>query len=446
MLLWTAAVAWSAEVPLKLNTYYLCNGQRIVIRSCVDQSDKEQADTLAGAAENKYNSMVEQGQKLAEQAKSTFDGTMQNLQQGMGELQNTVKEGLQELQQKALDKKGAFDRGMQQANDAIQAARAELQQGLAAAAQQGQELAAKAVDAAKQGAEAVKQEIKEMAPEVSKEAMKQAGYLAVKHGVMAATGDGDTAEMAKTTAEKTVEWAEAGGAEMAKAKLNEVKSDIKDATTVSSPEKINEAAQQHDRVSRESPENKAWQDADLNKRVPSDVGEANRGAPEGPGKATSAPAAPENAKATAENENKVWQDPNLNQRTGTDIERSKFAGSQSNGTEPSKAATPEPGIDQSKFAKKGPEHSAFLSPELAEKYRQRQADLNQSSDSAQSPAPPKSPAAAPLEVPAPTPTQVAPPAPTQAPTAAPSMPSTPAPPSAPAPTPPPTVPPPSMKM
>ena len=45
-LLWAAAASWGAEVPLKYNTYYLCNGQRIVIRSCVDQSDKDYNDCI----------------------------------------------------------------------------------------------------------------------------------------------------------------------------------------------------------------------------------------------------------------------------------------------------------------------------------------------------------------------------------------------------------------
>jgi type IV secretion system protein VirD4 len=45
-LLWTVAQSALAQVPLKLNTYYLCNGQRIVIRSCVDQSDKDYNDCV----------------------------------------------------------------------------------------------------------------------------------------------------------------------------------------------------------------------------------------------------------------------------------------------------------------------------------------------------------------------------------------------------------------
>ena len=39
------ALLW-AEQALKLNTYYQCNGQRIVVLSCVDQSDKDYNDCI----------------------------------------------------------------------------------------------------------------------------------------------------------------------------------------------------------------------------------------------------------------------------------------------------------------------------------------------------------------------------------------------------------------
>jgi len=39
------ALLW-AQKPLQLNTYYECNGQRIVVRSCVDQSDKDYNDCI----------------------------------------------------------------------------------------------------------------------------------------------------------------------------------------------------------------------------------------------------------------------------------------------------------------------------------------------------------------------------------------------------------------
>ena len=45
-LLWAAAASWGAEVPLKFNTYYTCNGQRIVIRSCVNQSNSDFNDCI----------------------------------------------------------------------------------------------------------------------------------------------------------------------------------------------------------------------------------------------------------------------------------------------------------------------------------------------------------------------------------------------------------------
>src|ERR1700690_1954467 len=95
---------------------------------------KEKADTLAAAAENKYSSMVEQGQKLADQTRAKFNGRMQDAQQVMGELQNKVKEGLQDLQQKAIDAKANFDREVHNSLEFIQAAKAEIQQGLASGA------------------------------------------------------------------------------------------------------------------------------------------------------------------------------------------------------------------------------------------------------------------------------------------------------------------------
>jgi hypothetical protein len=44
--LWAAAASWGAEVPLKFNTYYSCNGQRIVVRGCVNQSDSDFNDCV----------------------------------------------------------------------------------------------------------------------------------------------------------------------------------------------------------------------------------------------------------------------------------------------------------------------------------------------------------------------------------------------------------------
>ncbi|HXN10388.1 MAG TPA: hypothetical protein VN859_04040 [Steroidobacteraceae bacterium] len=381
---------------------------------------KEKADTLAAAAENKYSSMVEQGQKLADQAQAKFNGAMQDVQQGMGELQNKVKEGLQDLQQKAIDAKGTFDREVQNSLEFIQGAKAEMQQGLASAAQQGQELAAKAADAAKQGVEATQEYLKSMAAPAVKESVKQAALYGIEHGVGAAT-DGETGKAARDFAEKGYEWAKAGGVELVKgqmiimqgqaeelkAKAGELLGGNKDAATSSPPEKFKESGQPS-----------------------SDVEKLKSAGSQGEGADAPKPNAP---------------DPG--------IDKSKFAGLQSNGADQSTPAAPEPGIDQSKFAKKGPEHSAFMSPELVEKYRQRQADLKQSSDGSQSPAQPaqspeqpKAPAAAPVEVPAPTPTQVTAPSPAQVPAAAPTTPSTPVPPSAPAPPAAPTVPPPSMKM
>ncbi|HXN10387.1 MAG TPA: type IV secretory system conjugative DNA transfer family protein [Steroidobacteraceae bacterium] len=45
-LLWAAVASSGAEVPLKFNTYYTCNGQRIVIRSCVNQSNSDFNDCI----------------------------------------------------------------------------------------------------------------------------------------------------------------------------------------------------------------------------------------------------------------------------------------------------------------------------------------------------------------------------------------------------------------
>jgi hypothetical protein len=382
---------------------------------------KEKADTLAAAAENKYSSMVEQGQKLAEQAQAKFNGTMQDVQQGMGELQNKFKEGLQDLQQKAIDAKGTLDREVQNSLEFIKGAKADLQQGLASAAQQGQELAAKAADAAKQGVEATQDYLKSMVAPAVKEGAKQAALFGIEQGVGAATKDPEAGKAARDFAEKGYEWAKAGGVELVKGQMILMQGQA---------EELKAKAGELLGGNKDAAGNKDAGSSSPPEKVPEKIKEADQPAADAE-KLKSAGSAGD----------------------GAGIDKSKFAGPQSNGAEQSKPAAPEPGIDQSKFAQKGPEHSAFLSPQLAEKYRQRQADLSQTSDSAQGPAKPsqspeqpKAPAAAPLEVPAPTPTPVAPPAPTQVPAAAPTTPAPPAPPSAPAPPPPPTVPPPAMKM
>ena len=44
--LWAAVPVQGADVPLKFNTYYTCGAQRIVIRSCVDQSNSDFNDCI----------------------------------------------------------------------------------------------------------------------------------------------------------------------------------------------------------------------------------------------------------------------------------------------------------------------------------------------------------------------------------------------------------------
>ncbi len=43
---WMMAVPLQAQTALQLNTYYACNGQRIVVRSCVDNSAKPYNDCV----------------------------------------------------------------------------------------------------------------------------------------------------------------------------------------------------------------------------------------------------------------------------------------------------------------------------------------------------------------------------------------------------------------
>ncbi len=383
---------------------------------------KQQADSMASAAENKFSSMVEQGQKLAEQAQAKFNGAMQNVQQGMGELQNTVKEGLQDLQQQALEAKGTFDREVRESAEFIKNAKTELQQGLASAAQQGQELAAKAADAAKQGVEATQEYLKSMVAPAVKEGAKQAVLFGIEQGVGAATNP-EAGKAARDFAEKGYEWGKAGGVELVKGQMILMQGQA---------EELKAKAGELLGGNKDAAGNKDAGSASPTEKIPEKekLKESEQPASDA-----------EKLKSAG------------SQGDGVGIDKSKFAGPQSNGADQSKPAAPEPGIDQSKFAQKGPEHSAFLSPQLAEKYRQRQADLAQTNDSAQGPAKPsqspeqpKAPAAAPLEVPAPTPTQVAAPAPPEVPAVTPTTPAPPTPPSAPAPPPPPTVPPPSMKM